>query len=127
MLFYFHSFEKANQLLGDLYDCRVNVGTIATFNANLYEDLAPVEETTVSEILKSDRANFDETGMRVERKLHWFHVACTSLFCYFYVHAKRGNEAIQDTVSLLPRFLGWAVHDCWASYFNIEKTKIDCF
>jgi transposase len=117
------SFEKASQLLGDVYGCPVNVSTIATFNADLYEDLAPVEETIVSEILKSDRVHFDETGMRVEGKLHWFHVACTNLFCYFYVHAKRGKEAIQSTSSLLPRFFGWAIHDCWASYFNIDNCK----
>jgi transposase len=117
------SYEKTSELLGELYGCPVNVSTISSFNAALYEDLAVVEETIVEEILKSDIAHFDETGMRVEGKLHWFHVACTSMFCYFYVHAKRGKEAIQSTASLLPRFLGWALHDCWASYFNVDNCK----
>ena len=75
------SYEKASQLLGDLYGCPVNVSTIATFNADLYEDLAVVEETIVGEILTSDRAHFDETGMRVEGKLHWWRVRiCFAIF-----------------------------------------------
>lgn len=117
------SFEKTSELLWNLYGCRVNVSTIAQFNADLHEDLAPVEALIVENILQAEVAHFDETGMRVEGKLHWFHVACTTLFCYIFVHAKRGKQAIEDSVSLLPRFFGWAVHDCWASYFNLENCQ----
>ncbi len=81
-------------------------------------------ENTIKEaVTQSEVAHFDETGMRVAAKLHWFHTACTSLFCYLFVHAKRGKIALEDTPSVLKDFMGWAVHDCWTSYFDFSACK----
>lgn len=113
------SYEKAGELLSVLYGCGPNVSTLATANKDLYEDLAPVEQQIRAAIYASPVAHFDETGMRVEGKLHWFHVVCTTLYCYFFVHAHRGSHAIQSDLSLLPNYLGRAVHDCWATYFQV--------
>jgi transposase len=37
------------------------------------------------------------------------------------VHPKRGKEAIESDSPILRRFLGWLVHDCWSSYFNLTQ------
>ena len=45
----------------------------------------------------------------------------TKLFTYLFVHTNGGKKALLDPVSLLPDYKGWAVHDCWASYFKFDE------
>ena len=111
-------FEKVEQLFGDLFSCSFNESTAVSANAACHEALAATEEYIKEQILSSPVAHFDETGMRVEDKLHWFHVASTVLFTYLFVHAKRGADALLSTSSLIKEFKNWAVHDCWESYFD---------
>jgi transposase len=58
--------------------------------------------------------------VRVVGKFHWFHTASTSLFTYLFVHAKRGKEALNSSYSVIKDFKNWAIHDCWASYFDFN-------
>lgn len=113
--------EKIQQLMGDLWGCSFNESTAVTANASMYQALEPIEEQIKTAILASEVAHFDETGMRVEKKLHWFHVASTSWFTYLFVHKKRGKEALNSEDSLLKDFQNRAVHDCWESYFGFEQ------
>lgn len=115
--------EKIERLMGDLWNCTFNESTALAANASMYEALHPVEEQIKEAILDSEVAHFDETGMRVEKKLHWFHVASTALFTYLFVHKKRGKEALDSEASLLKDFTKRAVHDCWASYFDFEQCE----
>ena len=85
--------EKIEQLMGDLWGCSFNESTAVTANAGMYQALEPIEEQIKTAVLGSDVVHFDETGMRVEKKLHWFHVASTSWFTYLFVHKNRGNNA----------------------------------
>jgi transposase len=113
-------FEKIEQLFADLYGCSYNESTAISHNHVFYDLLAPLEAYIKQQIIGSQVVHFDETGMRVAAKLHWFHTASTHLFTYLFVHAKRGKDALTDSVSLLPDFKNWAVHDCWASYFDFK-------
>lgn len=114
-------FEKISQLLSDLYNCSFNESTAISANQACFDALETVEESIKSEILQSQVAHFDETGMRVEGRLHWFHTASTIFFTYLFVHAKRGAEALNSSQSLIKDFTNWAVHDCWASYFEFAQ------
>jgi hypothetical protein len=60
-------------------------------------------------------AHFDETGLRVEKRLHWVHSASTGKFSLITVHPKRGVEGMRHA-GVLPNFGGIAVHDAWAPY-----------
>ncbi len=113
-------FEKIEQLLGDLYACSFNESTAINANLTCFDALWATEETIKAEILNAQAAHFDETGMRVEGKLHWFHVASTALFTYLFVHKHRGEKALRSTASLLKDFKNWAIHDCWMSYFGFK-------
>jgi transposase len=116
-------FEKINQLFGDLWETSFNESTATSANEEVYDSLEVVENAIKSGILCSKVAHFDESGMRVEGKLHWFHVACTSMLCYLYVHANRGKKALEDTQSVLKDFTNWAIHDCWSSYFDYHDCQ----
>jgi transposase len=115
--------EKIQQIMGDLWGCSFNESTVVNANAAICQALEPVEEQIKSEILASEVAHFDETGMRVEKKLHWYHVASTWRFTYMFVHKKRGGEALQSEESLLKDFRNRAVHDCWEPYFGFEQCQ----
>jgi transposase len=114
-------FEKIEQLFADLYDCSYNESTAIRHNQVFYNALSPIEKTIKTHVLANQTVHFDETGMRVEGKLHWFHTASTDLFTYLFVHPKRGKQALTAPESLLPGFKNWAVHDCWASYFDFKN------
>lgn len=116
-------YHKISQLMADLYGYSVNESTLVSFNEGVYESLADTEAQIKEAVLASEVVHFDETGMRVEGKLHWFHTACNAAFCYLFVHTKRGKEALTDTKSVLKDFKNWAIHDCWASYFDFTEAK----
>jgi len=65
----------------------------------------------------------DETGLRTAGKPHWLHKVTTLLYTYLFVHEKRGSGAIQINKSILTDYIGWLVHDCWSSYFNLKNLK----
>lgn len=115
--------EKIEQLMGDLWGCSFNESTVISANTGMYQALEPIEEQIKTAVLASQVAHFDETGMRVEKKLHWFHVASTSSFTYLFVHKKRGREALDSGESLLKDFQNRAVHDCWESYFGFGQCQ----
>lgn len=115
--------EKIEQLMGDLWGCSFNESTVITANRSMYEILQPVEKQIKEAVLASEVAHFDETGMRVEKSLHWFHVASTSYFTYLFVHKKRGRQALDSDDSLLKDFRNRAVHDCWESYFGFQQCQ----
>lgn len=63
---------------------------------------------------------FDETGMRCEKKLRWVHVASSLTATLYTIHAKRGQEAM-DEAGILPNFKGKGVHDHWFPYFSYQQ------
>jgi transposase len=70
-------------------------------------------------------SHFDETGFRVKNQLWWLHVACTESLTFYFVHAKRGQEAM-DEMDILAHFAGVAVHDGLQSYAAYEAIHSLC-
>ena len=110
-------------LFADLFGYALNEATIQQANTLYYEQLAEEEAIIKDELQAGELIHADESGVRVEGKLHWLHVASSTLFTYFYRHSKRGREALEDAMSVLPTFSGWVVHDCWQSYFTRDNYR----
>ncbi|MBK8471466.1 MAG: IS66 family transposase [Sphingobacteriales bacterium] len=117
------SCEQISQLFSDLFGQPLNPATVIAANERCYDRLAPSEAVIKAELLRSKVVHFDESGLAVAGKTYWLHVASTDLLTHLFVHEKRGKEALQSEPSLLPNFKHFAVHDCWASYFNLEHIQ----
>ena len=103
------------ELLSEVLGVEVSEGTLYTTREQCFKQLEPIANEIQAAITASGVVHFDETGMRVNGKLWWLHVACTSGLTYYFVHPKRGPVAM-DGMGILPEFAGKAIHDGWKSY-----------
>jgi transposase len=113
-------YDRSRQLFEDLLGASVSTGWIANAVAGVSDATIPVVELIADAISGADVAHFDETGARVDGRLHWVHVACTDDLAHFDVHTKRGSVAMDD-IGILPEFRGVAMHDGLASYRQFDK------
>lgn len=116
-------FKKIQLLFSDLFGYSINESTIFSANQICYEKLEKSEAIIKSKVVESDVIHADETGLRVEGKLHWLHTATTILYTYFFVHKNRGKKALESEQSIIDKIIGWLIHDCWSSYFSFAKIK----
>ena len=111
----FLSKKRTAQALAELFGIPLSPGTVAAVTARAAGRLGGFLERARAEIATSAVAGFDETGFRVEGKLHWVHCSRTGKYTLLTVHTRRGTEAM-EAMGVLPSFAGVAVHDAWAPY-----------
>jgi hypothetical protein len=111
--------DRAAQLLTDVLGAPVATGTLAAVVDEGAAGLDGFLEVVREGLADAPMAHFDETGARVDARLHWIHSASTSLLTLLTVHARRGKEAM-DAAGVLPGFAGIAVHDGWSPYWRYE-------
>ena len=112
-------YERTAQLFEDLFSVPISVGTLVALNASCGQRLEGINELLRAQLIAAPVACFDETGVSIEGKLNWLHVASTEALTYYMAHAKRGRKALDD-IGILPHYAGVAVHDHWQSYFLYE-------
>jgi transposase len=110
------------ELLGDLYGHTPAEALILDANAAVVDQIEPSLEATQRQLIASPVVHFDESGLRVEGRLNWLHVASTELLTYYSVHPKRGQEGMR-AMGILPAFQGRALHDHWKSYFTFDHCQ----
>lgn len=108
-------YARASELVNDLYSAHLSPGTIALWIAECYDHLAQSEAAIKAAVGNAAVLHCDETGLYVEAKRQWLHVASTSELTYYAAHPKRGKAATTD-IDVLPHFKGVAVHDGYATY-----------
>ena len=108
---------RIQELLVDLFGQSPSQGTFTTAIAACSRRLQPVEVALKAALLHVPVLHSDETGVQVDKQLHWIHVAATSTLTFYAHHAKRGREAF-TAIGLLPHFEGTSVHDSLASYHD---------
>jgi transposase len=108
--------ERTQEILIDLYDHSPSEATIIAACQETEEQVMPVHMAVKKYLIKTDEPiHCDETGLRVEGKLYWTHVASTEQATYLEVHPKRGRQAL-DEIGILPQRKGQVVHDGYSSY-----------
>lgn len=76
-----------------IFGVELSTGTLDNFRACAARRLGGFVDMMRQSIIDSLAGFFDETGIKVKAAGHWIHVAATSLFCLFILHAKRGRIA----------------------------------
>jgi transposase len=110
--------ERTGEIFAELYGQALSEGTILEACQKVSEQVEPGNTAIKKRLTEQEEVvNFDETGNRVEGKLHWLHSASTELLTYYAMHAQRGKPAM-DAIGILPDLKGRAIHDGWKSYFK---------
>lgn len=91
-------FARAAKLLRDIHGLAVSPGTLVAW----------VGQARTTSVLSTD-----ESGLRVDSKLHWLHVAASDTLMWYGAHPKRGIKTI-TAHGIPPGRTGALVHDCWA-------------
>ncbi len=124
-LVYLHEYqlvphERVSKFCEDLFGYAVSEGTLANARKECFEKLEGFESHLKEKLRQSSVLHGDESGLRVEGKLHWVHSASTELDTYYHIDSKRGVPGMQRA-GILEAFRGTLVHDCWSSYFSWEQ------
>ena len=111
--------KRTHDILSAVFNLPISTGTIHSMVSNTSGKLEDTVNFIRDKVKSLDIAHFDETGLRVDKKLHWVHNASNVLFTYLTVEEKRGSIGM-DSSGILPDFKGIAVHDFWKPYFTYK-------
>ena len=103
----------------DFYGQSPSEAVVITANNILVTKTEPSLNSIKQQLIAASVGQFDESGLRVEGKLHWLHVASTPELTHYHVHPKRGQEGMKAG-GILPEFEGRAIHDHWKSYLTFN-------
>lgn len=115
----FLPYDRVQEIFHDIHGVTLSEGTLYNANRACYEKLEGFEKAVKEQLVTSKIAHFDESGLRVNKTLHWLHVTSTGNLTHYDVHQKRGVEAMNE-IGILPVFKGRAVHDHWKPYFQYD-------
>jgi transposase len=121
--YHFIPLDRTTEIIAELYQQPVSEGTVVAAAVEVAKQVEPVNEKIKVHLIQTEEAvRFDETGMRVGGKLKWLHSASTEQATYYEIHAKRGSEAM-DKIGILPKRIGWCIHDFWKAYLKYLAAK----
>ncbi|MDQ3958955.1 MAG: IS66 family transposase [Pseudomonadota bacterium] len=110
--------QRTADLMGDLAGLPLSDATVLAAVAEARARLEPTVAAIGQAIVAAPIAHADETGLRVDGKLHWLHVLATGLLTWMGVHPNRGKKAF-DAFGLLTSFVGTLIHDGWKPYRDL--------
>jgi transposase len=112
-------YARLTELFEDVFKFPLSEGTLFNVTKTCYDKLEDYELQVKQLLIESPVVHFDESGIRVKKKLNWLHVASTTHLTHYAMHEKRGFEAM-EAVGILPFFKGIAIHDHWKPYFYYQ-------
>ena len=107
--------ERTRELMEDLLGTGLSEATVYGAVQECHQKLEETEEAIKARLQKAPVAHFDETGMSVDGKRVWLHVASSEQLTHYGWHEKRGKAAT-DEIGILPKFGGTGVHDGLSFY-----------
>jgi len=121
------SINRIQQMLRELTDGQLNLseGTIAKWIKDLSKCVAPAIDKIKENLLASALLHKDETGIRINKALHWLHVLGNKTHTLYLAHKKRGNEADKE-MGILPVYSGILVHDHLRGLYDFTCDHAEC-
>jgi transposase len=110
-------YARVAEMLESLYGAGLCEGSLLNFNQQAYDSLEDTENQIRDALLQQEVLHADESGIRVEGKLHWVHTLGNGLLTHYRHHKRRGQAAMDD-IGLLPDYTGTVVHDHNKAYLR---------
>lgn len=111
--------NRISEMCRDLFGQQVSEAMVFNTSRHCFQQLESFETLLKTLLQHAPTLHLDETGLRVVKKLHWLHAACTERLTFYGVHQKRGNVAT-DHFDILPHVTGRLMHDFWKPYLKYE-------
>ena len=121
------SINRIKQMLCELTGGQLNLseGTISKWNNDLSLRVEPAISAIKENLLTAPVLNKDETGIRINKALHWFHVLGNARYTLYTSHKKRGNDA-DKAMDILPAYGGVLVHDHLVGLYDFTCLHAEC-
>ena len=110
--------QRSANLISDLFEVSFSERSVEAACIQAACVLEPTVDAIAASLRNAKVVHADETGIRIEKALHWLHTAVTRTLSWIGVHKKRGEIAIV-ALGVLPNFRGTLIHDGWKSYRKI--------
>jgi transposase len=120
--YHFVPLARTEELLTAFYGQAPSEPVVIQANNQLAEQIEPTLASIQQQLIAADVTHFDESGVRVEGKLHWLHVASRPELTLYHVAGKRGQAGMASG-GILPAFQGGAVHDHWSPYLKFTHCR----
>lgn len=117
--------QRSAQVLSELFGLALSQATVQAQIGQAHELVKPVIQEIGQALTKQPVVQADESGLRVDKKLQWLHVLCTTSLVWMKRHARRGMDAFEE-LGLLRVFLGVLVHDGWKAYQDLPCEHALC-
>jgi transposase len=118
-------YNRVEDHFWDQMQIPLSAGSIHNFNQDAYESLEHFDQWVRKQLISSPLIHADETGINIGGKGHWLHSASNDKLSYFYPHARRGSEALNE-MGVLPGFQGVLCHDHWKAYYKYGGSHALC-
>jgi transposase len=105
-------YRRASEVLQDFFSCPISAGSVRRVMAECAGRALPTEVEIKQRLKQAGVIHVDETGLRVEGRGSFVHVASTPRLTHYACDTRRGKAAM-DEVGILPAFKGTSVHDGW--------------
>jgi hypothetical protein len=117
--------RKISYVMESLYHLNLSAATVGHTLENVSNSLKSFHEKVRKKISRSNRANFDETGMPVSGRKGWIWIVATEKYAFVQVAMSRGADVLE---MYFPKFRGVAIVDGWKSYryFRCQSNKQPC-
>jgi transposase len=114
--------ERTGRVLDEVFGCPISGGTLERMVARCADAVAGIVAAIKQAVIVAPIVHVDETGLSLNGKMAWLHVASTDQLTWYATHQKRGQEAL-DALGVLPTVRGRVVHDGLWSYWHYEQCE----
>jgi transposase len=115
-------YQRTSEAMRDLFGCQLSAGTIANIIRECADELVGTELKIKQKLRRASVIHADETGLRINQRLGYVHVASTPHLTHYAAAAHRGHTAM-DEINVLPRYRGTCVHDGLLSYIYYNQCR----
>lgn len=115
----FLPYERLQEFFVDIVGHKISQGMLVKMNKQCYLHLELADLVIKQKLQISSHLHHDESGIKINGKLHWCHVASTDSLTSYGIHSKRGKEGI-DKMGILQGYQGRLIHDFFKPYFSYE-------